>query len=519
MQQIAPITQVDAMVAAAAQVAGTSDFGTEEFRPALEQLALAVTREAGLPPESLASLRTRFVGTLVLRARVVEFVRRHPEILDVALPAPIFIVGLPRTGTTLLHNLLSGHPDLRAPRLWEMRAIVPSGDDLAAWEARAVAEAEAMVAFIAQRAPDLARIHPINAGWPDECSWLFRQGFATMVHSFSFHIPAFVEWMMETDMEPYYRFYRMQLQVLAWRYPGCRFVLKDPCHLWHLPVLRKVFPDATIVSLHRRVDEALPSLASLCAALQASEGATLDAHALGGYCTDLVERALFPLAGLRRAVGSRGFFDVRYPDLVAQPRETLARICAFASCAGDDAALDSAMAWLSTNRQHAAGRHVYTLEQFGLTASDIDQRFRRYHEQYLAAPAQDVSGTSPAPASAAPASSSAPSFVADVSGTSHGSPRGSDAPAPSLEERFQSALAQVQTLSVAPSNSVLLELYGLYKQATEGDVTGPAPSAFDLKGRAKHKAWSGRRGMGHDQARQAYIDLVDALVSADRARR
>jgi hypothetical protein len=369
---------------AAALQAETKSFGDEAlFGPALRKLVGAVAEEAACEPIRLWRSAAQWMALLATRAKITALLERHPEIREVPLPRPIFIVGLPRTGTTLLHNLLSGHPAHRAPRLWEMRSPVrPDGAD-ASWEDVSIKEAQSVLDLLYSTVPEFRSIHPMNATWPDECSWLFRHSFATMVYPFTYRIPSYAEWLCEIDMAPYYEHYRLQLQILQWRAPSRRLVLKDPCHLWHLPALFTAFPDAEVIMLHRSLRESLPSMASLCHALHRVESAHADPAATGAYCMDLADRGLLPAMWYQRAVESRQITNVAYRSLVADPKGTLESICRAVGSSTGAEDLEAMTRWLQQNRQHSAGRHAYTLEQYGMAPATVAKRFGRYLETHL----------------------------------------------------------------------------------------------------------------------------------------
>jgi len=371
---------------AAARVAASADFGDGLWRPALHALLDAIERDAAIEPVRWQRSALQFVSMLATRSRAAALLRAHPEIADTPLPSPVFIVGLPRTGTTLLHNALAGHPDLWAPPLWQLRSPVRLAHDDATWERIARAESENLLAILYQTIPVFRAIHPMRATGPDECSWLFRTSFATLVNAFTYRIPSYVDWITGADMTPYYRHYRSLLQILTWQRGGrARLVLKDPCHLWHLGPLLEVFPDATVLFLHRRLDQTLPSLASLCFALQRVESAHTDATTMAPYCLDLVERGLWPALFLRRALPAARVIDLRYDALARDLPAALATLCARTGLRGDDDAIAAMRRWPDENRQHQAGAHTYTLEQFGFHRDDLLARFRRYHDEQLPA--------------------------------------------------------------------------------------------------------------------------------------
>ena len=185
-----------------------------------------------------------------------------------------------RTGTTLLHNLFASNPANRAIRLWEMQdPFATSDEDIA----KAIEEMRGLVEAAYHLAPRLKDIHPLQAEWPDECSWLFRNSFASMIHGFSYFIPGYVAWMLARDMGEDYRYYRKQLQAILSLRSGNPLVLKDPCHTWHIPELLATFSGARIIQLHRNPREVVPSFISLCQTLQEGES-TLRPRPEGALC-------------------------------------------------------------------------------------------------------------------------------------------------------------------------------------------------------------------------------------------
>lgn len=362
---------------------GLSDFGDPLYLSGLQELTRAIEAEAEIAPERVLRTAMQLIMLLGARAKIAETLARHPEIEAEPVEAPVFITGLLRTGTTMLHNVLSGHPDLRAPLLWEMRAVGRPENADSSWEEQAIQESRAMIDLLYESIPEFARIHPMDALRPDECSWLFRHNFATLVYAFTYHIPGYVRWLTQIDMEPYYQYYKKLLQILQWKKPKKRWVLKDPCHLWHLDALLRVFPDAKVIVLHRTLKEALPSMASLCFSLHRFESGREDPRLLADYCMDLAERGLFSMMRLRRVFPQHHFLDIPYRKLVADPAGMVKEICANIGSPAGEEALAGMLGWLEQNRQHKAGRHIYSLEQFGFEAQTLGARFGRYQEAFL----------------------------------------------------------------------------------------------------------------------------------------
>lgn len=376
--------RIDGLIDQAAQFLGHRDFGDSIHVPALEALTGAFSTECPLEDFHVPRLEMQLVHFLVTRAKAAALRRAHPEIDSVPVRSPIVIMGMPRTGTTMLHNLLSRHPDHWAPPLWQLQTPIREEASDALWEQNAVMRSELVLGMMHQTIPELAQIHPMNPRWPDECSFLFRPSFATMVNAFTYRIPSYARWLLGTDMAVYYQAYKKLLQILLWQHGGApRLVLKDPCHLWHLSTLLEVFPDAKVLFLHRRIDEALPSFASLCFAFQRHWTNFKDPASLGPYCLDLLEQGLLPAVWARRSLGASRVIDVSYRRLVGDPRGTLAWICQRVGASTEEASLDAMAAWLGQNPQHKAGKHAYTLEQFGYRKDEILERFQRYHQECL----------------------------------------------------------------------------------------------------------------------------------------
>lgn len=358
------------LVEAAIDAAGTDDLDLEPFGEPLEVLLASLGEEAGLYPARVWRTLDNLTEELALRAARKRLLAAHPEIGAAPIAAPVFIVGLPRTGTTLLHNLLARTPGFRAWKLWELRAPVATDDR---GEAERIADTQRIIDALYSRVPAFRAIHPLHAEWPDECSWLLRHAFSSLVWSFQYHVPGYRAWMCTHDQRAAYADYKSWLQILRARDPAGRLVLKDPCHLWHLDALLRTFPDATIVHLHRDPAEAIPSLASLCHTLHAMDSSQSSPMRTGAEVLALAEAAADAVQAARAAHPGARFVDLPYRTLVADPMATLRDLVATLGEPTDD--VGAPAAWLGANRQHSAGRHPYSAEMFGLRAEALRERF------------------------------------------------------------------------------------------------------------------------------------------------
>lgn len=369
--------------AAEAQVPN-ADFCGDEFLPGLRRLLAALRDEAQLEPQGEWTALGRLVASLNRRRRLSQLLARQPEIATGSIEAPVFILGFPRTGTTMLHNLLAADPDSRAIRLWEMREPFAPADAPADWREQMIAQMEQLVAAGYRLSPRLADIHPLRPTWPDECSWLLRNSFATPVLGFSYYIPSYVDWLWSTDQRPVYEFYALQLRAILAQRPGQPLVLKDPCHIWHLDALLASFPDARVIHLHRDIGEVLPSFCSLCQALHEGGARPRGPEAIGAYARDMLARGMERMLAVREQLAAEDearIIDLDYRELVGDPLAGVAKIYGRLGRELGDEARAAMAAWLEGSRK-LTGRHRYSLAGFGLEPAEVRERFAPYAERF-----------------------------------------------------------------------------------------------------------------------------------------
>lgn len=376
-------------------------FGVEEplearFRPALQALLRALHEEARLSPRGLALTRERVIRALGRRVALAQLERREPQLLTVPVERPIIVTGFPRTGTTLLHNLLARVEGLWAPPLWQLRTPVAPAtvrpEQQARWAEQQRRETELMLEQLYAGAPEFRAIHPMHADWPDECNWLLRNSFSTLVNAFSWFVPGYVEFLRSSAMDQAYADHRRFLRALLHGHapghaPGHarspRLALKDPCHMWQAEALLASYPDATIITLHREPAQIVPSLASLCASLQAIDTDSPRTPAeIGRFALYILGHGLRALEQARRTLPPERFIDLPYRELVAAPGAVLLTLGEQLGFDAGAVAVEEAGRWLADNRQHKLGRHRYALEEFGLGEGVIEEYFAEYRERF-----------------------------------------------------------------------------------------------------------------------------------------
>jgi hypothetical protein len=354
----------------AARRAGLTADADPEFLADLLVLHRCIQASPELAALGRYGLRDEMLRVLENRLRVRACLAAHPEIADLPVTAPVVIVGLPRSGTTLLHGLLASVPGHRAPLLWELLHAGPADADPAARQRRA-----RRLATLAHRAgPGLRSLHPLAATWPEECTFALPHSLHPVNRA---DVPGYREWYAARDPAPDYRYLRQQLQVLQWRQPPRRWVLKSPYHLWALDTLLDVFPGVTFVWPHRDPAEVLASWCSLVEVSRRLHGRGADPRQIGADWLALWPQAMSRAMAVRAAAPAR-FIDVSYPDLAADPVAAAQQVLARLGAAPDTATRPRLAAWLDQGAPAGNGRHRHGLDRYGLTADGVRAAFAGY---------------------------------------------------------------------------------------------------------------------------------------------
>lgn len=366
---------------------GLCDFGDPAFREPLRRLLDALGSEARLHEAGRVAQGERIVGLLCNRLRAEDAIRRNPEILDERIEDPIVIVGLMRTGTTMLHRMIASDPRLLALRWYEsrhpapFRGVPPSEPD------PRIADAEREVEAMLGASPELLAAHPMDAHAPDEEILLVEHSFlSTNPHAFC-NVPGFARWRDAQDLAPGYRLLDRLLRFLQWQKRrrgegGRRWVLKTPFHLLHMEELLRAFPGARVVWTHRDPVQSVPSFASLIHTLRSTASDDVDPMLVGRQWSEIFARATERSLDAREACEER-FLDVDYRELVADPLVQVARIHAFAGLSLPDEVRERMRRWAQENARDKRPVHRYTLERFGLDESALRHAFARYCERFI----------------------------------------------------------------------------------------------------------------------------------------
>ena len=372
---------------AAKERSGLSDFGGFSYQEPLKKLIESINSESGMNAGGFWGQRERIINILINRARIEELIVKHPEILAETIVNPVVIVGLPRTGTTMLHRILASDSRFYAPIWFETRFPAPKpGEDFRVKDSR-IDDAKLEVAAMLDANPDLASIHPIDAEAADEEIMLLEQSFySTMPPAFC-NLPSYVTWLEEHDNTPGYEYLKRLLQALQWQKKqkgqnAQRWLLKTPHHLHHMDVLLSVFPDAKVIQSHRDPLETIPSIASFNTALWKLSADQVDEKVVGDYSSRKFAKGMIDTMTVRKSHPD-AVLDVHYRETIKTPFESIGKVYNFIGMELTDEALKAMQQWQTDNKREDRASHQYTLEQFGYTQESLMALFADYRAQFI----------------------------------------------------------------------------------------------------------------------------------------
>lgn len=381
-----PLPSLDerALIRAAERATGLDDFGDDHFRAGLARLLASLARDARLNTMGRIMARRTVLGYLENRLRLRDHRKSHPEIEAEPIRRPLFILGLPRTGTTVLFNLLAQDPANRAPLSWEVESPCPPPRAETFYSDPRIRAAERRFANLHRLAPTLRAIHEFGAELPQECVPITAHEFLSVQFHTIFNVASYQAWLDRQSFLPALRFHRRFLQHLQSRCSRERWVLKTPGHLPVIDELLQVYPDACILHTHRDPLRVMPSLASLSYALRALSTDHLDPHLVGRQQMELWEQNLRRALRARDALEHRSgqFFDVRFEEVTRDPVALIARIYAHFGLVFSDRARERMERYLQSHPRGEHGEHRYSLEDFGLDAERDGPRFRDYCDRF-----------------------------------------------------------------------------------------------------------------------------------------
>jgi len=371
----------DIIDAASAQT-GLTDFGDPAILEGLEKLLISYAEEAKFTERGSQMAHTDLVNYLASRMKVEDWLKNHPELLERPIEKPMFVFGLPRTGTTLMINLLNSDPARRSFLRWEAYDPVPppKAKELHAGPRYETAQATTEIAL--KYMPHISVIHHENADSPTECQFLMTPSFCAQVYEALADIPSYRNWFLhEADYLPAFRYHKRMLQLLQAKAPG-RWTLKNPWHPLFLDALTTIYPDAQLVMTHRDPADVVGSCCSLIKYVRQVYSDDIDLEGIGKSFIDtfsiMIERTL----AYHEKHGQDSILDVQYVDIVRDPLGIIRRIYDYFGEPFSPQAEAAMQAYMDNNPKGKHGKHSYALEEYGLTREGVHSHFRDYIKKF-----------------------------------------------------------------------------------------------------------------------------------------
>lgn len=375
----------DLLLQAAIEQTGLDDFGDEDFLEPLERLVRALNSEARLNDFGTIRAQMTIGSGLCNRLKIEHYLQQHAEVAAEVVVRPVFIVGLPRTGTTALHHMLNRDEANRTLRLWEAQNPVPPPETATYHSDPRIAAQREGVALTEQFLPGFLTTHLLDAEAPDECYMLLNRNFMSVEYSAMFHIPSYANWLYANlCRRDSYAYHKLQLQLLQSRHPG-HWVLKAPFHQLGLAEILKYYPDAIIVQTHRAPLSFVASGCSFSELLRKSGSDHIDRAEIGRDWMDMLRiytRTFESDRARLEPLFPGQFLDVCHDDFVADPWPAIEAIYRLRDMPLAEQGRALMQQWLDDHPQGKHGRHAYRLEDYDIRRLDVEALFGDYVERY-----------------------------------------------------------------------------------------------------------------------------------------
>jgi hypothetical protein len=362
---------------------GLDDFGDDGWREPFAVLVKALEEEAQLTLMGRLMARNDIILWLSTRLRVTDTLKRHPEILEEEIVAPMFIVGLPRSGTSILFELLAQDPDVGVPLMWEALQPCPPPETASYHSDPRIQVADRLFTQWGRVAPEFNSMHEMRGDIPAECGLLIAATFISD-HNASLHqTPSYSAWCAQADFLPVYEYHRTILKILQWKNPRKRWLLKAPEHQVHLDTLLQVYPDARIVQTHRDPIKCMASTTSLMGTLyymrsdQAFNAEMFENIIMGEATANRLEHVIEQRE--QGVVPAANIADSRYQDLMDDPIGCMGSIYGHFGMTLGEEARGRMMEYLASKPKGKFGKHDYRVDE---ARSKERALFRRYQELY-----------------------------------------------------------------------------------------------------------------------------------------
>ena len=376
----------DALMAQAVAETGLDDFGPTDFIERLELLLHCLRTEAPLSPMGRISAGS-FMGALLRnRLLLADLLARHPEIHDIEIARPIVIAGLPRTGTTHLHNLISSDPALRSLPYWESMQPVPLPGEASLANTPddpRLARTEGGLQVMDILMPDFNRMHEMTTWHVHEEIQILAMDFSTMMFETMAPMPTWRDHYRSHDQTPHYEYMRTVLKACQFLRGGTRWILKSPQHLEQFGPLAATFPDATFLVTHRDPISVMVSMGTMVSYSARTSLSPVDPVAISNYWADRLDDMLNAAMRDRALLGGpESSLDIRFDEFMADDLGIIERIYALADQPFDDSARSAMQSYIDTHERDRFGKVIYDADQIGIDVPTRRDQMRAYSERF-----------------------------------------------------------------------------------------------------------------------------------------
>ena len=367
------------LIETAKRRSGLDDFGEGAFFEALSRLLESSQDEARLNLIGKIALKTDVLETLCARLQMERDRRLYPDITRREIHEPLFIVGLPRSGTSVLHRLLGADPEHRSPLMWEVRSpSPPTRDD----EKPRIQRVTQSCNFFNWLVPTFRYVHTVGAEVPQECVSLMTPTFLSDQFDAMYYVPSYRAWFFRQDLRPAYKYHRRFLQHLQFRRPGRRWILKAPTHMFAMPALLSMYPNALFVQTHRTPVDSMASVASLVTILRSAFSDAVDPLIVCREAIDYWSETMDKFLRERDRLPKNRICDIQYDDIRRQPIDAVRRIYEFFGWSLSQEAEQRMRVLVASQAERQSANHRYDLSQFGSSAEEVLSVFATYCQRF-----------------------------------------------------------------------------------------------------------------------------------------
>ena len=361
---------------------GLHDFGSPYYREGLERTVDALNNEAELSEIGRVIQHATISNALIQRLKVEDTYAQHPEIDDEVVGGPVFVIGLPRTGTTALSQLVAADPQFRSLRMWESQAPTPPPETATQDSDPRIAQAEEGLRMLDEMFPLMKTMHNSEATAATECQDLMGMSFRTFHFDGAVRVPSYLDWLMHCDMRETYTFHRRVLKLLQWHCPPTLWHLKTPVHMFALDALIEAYPNAKFLWSHRDPAKVMGSVCSLIRYVRSWSSDRDDPEELGAEQLDSWAEAVRRAMDFRQRLGDSRFADVAFADLQHDPVGTLRAGYASLGLTFSEDSERAVEQWADEHKPGSRGAHDYELSDYGLTPEGVREQFADYLRTY-----------------------------------------------------------------------------------------------------------------------------------------